>query len=155
MSHFITIAGTEIQRTGNSHCRIILANKAQSYIKNLVSVLKKLDGEPVYFIDDQITGTSETLIASMEDNINNGLEVEKTYLYTIIKDIYDSSECCSIRIWWANDSKDAHEKLYECFSLEDFKDKIQELSCFYNIKLEKSRTKRSTLLFSATAENSK
>src|SRR6185312_11778767 len=72
MSYFITISGSITAADVPAPAVLVPASKAQAYIADLEPELAKLDGAPVYFVDDGETGTSEDLVMAANEAANEG-----------------------------------------------------------------------------------
>lgn len=86
--------------------RLIAARQAPSYISNLESALASADGNPVMFVEDGETGTSDILVSNLESVLFNNEDVNTSALASILESCFRNR--IGFRIWWANNSPDAY-----------------------------------------------
>jgi hypothetical protein len=67
MSYFATIAGPHVGDVSIDGVTLIEPAKAQEYVRQRIPAIASLDGEPVYFCDDNVTGTSDDFIGDAKN----------------------------------------------------------------------------------------
>ncbi|MBA5637886.1 hypothetical protein H3H37_12560 [Duganella sp. LX20W] len=106
MSYFMTISGAISAVPAIDGIELLLADDAQKYIKSLANELACLDGTPVHLVHDCETGTSDVVIADLENALLDGKEVYDLPAARILQACFDNG--LSFRIWWANNDRDAY-----------------------------------------------
>ena len=115
MSYFITSAGTQIKLPPNASFKLTPLKDAQKYLQKLAPTLTIIDGSPLFFVDDLKTGTSHDIVCDAQIALNQGGKFSETLLHSILKMLLESGHI--IRIWYADDTADAHLRLDEYQSL--------------------------------------
>jgi hypothetical protein len=64
MSYFATVSGAILDGERVDTLTLVPADQAQDYVRERISDIASFDGEPVYFCDDNATGTSDDFIGS-------------------------------------------------------------------------------------------
>jgi hypothetical protein len=100
MSYFMTISGATSDMPAILGIELMLANDAQDYIKSLARELESLDGTPVYLVHDGETGTSDLIIADLENALLNGEATSDLPAVQILQACFKNG--LRFRIWWAN-----------------------------------------------------
>lgn len=80
---------------------------AQEYVNSLGSELGGMDGKPLYLVHDGETGTSDTIIADLENALLDCSVVDDLPATKILQACFDSG--VGFRIWWATDDPLAHK----------------------------------------------
>ena len=124
MSYLMTSSGIATKPEDYTGWAIIDSVDAQDYIRARIDSIMDRDGEHVYFIDDRLTGTSHEIVGDAEDRMNHGDDFESTLLGRIVSHLLSIDHC--IRIWWADNSEDAHLRVAEASSLNEAGSIIQE-----------------------------
>lgn len=109
MSYFVTVSGEISPSDVPAPAQLVAAAKAQDYVAKLERDLASLDGEPVYFIDDGESGTSEELVMAVGEALREGEPVANLPLVVIIERCFRSG--WSFRIWNASDSTGEHRRV--------------------------------------------
>lgn len=106
MSFFMTIAGATSEMSAIVGIELVAVEDAQDYIKSLAAELSRLDGIPVYLVHDCETGTSDLIVADLENALSEG--VDRSYLpgAQVLQACFDNR--VSFRIWWADNDPNAH-----------------------------------------------
>jgi hypothetical protein len=120
MSYFMTISGDRAKLADSyGQIRIINATKAQDYIKHLVLALEKLDGAPVWFVDDGYTGTSDDFVTDAKYPEREDSKIEDSLLGVILRQCFEKK--LSFRIWLAvsNPAMDHITNTEPVFSFEE------------------------------------
>ena len=86
---------------------LLQAKIAQSYIANLEGQLSKLDGAPVFLVHDKETGTSDAVVANLENALIAGTNIENLPIYITLQACF--KEGVNFRIWWADNNRDAYK----------------------------------------------
>ena len=108
MSYFMTISGSVPADQQIEGIEFLPADAAQPYIANLESKIAEQDGAPVYLVHDKETGTSDMLVADLENALIEGAEIENLPVFKLIQACFD--ERINFRIWWADNDLDAYKK---------------------------------------------
>lgn len=106
MSYFVTISGTVTEADVLVPARLIPASKAQRYIANLEAELKRLDGAPVYLVEDGDTGTSEDLVMEVNEALWEGRPASGLPLVVMLERCFVNKR--NFRFWLANSSASSH-----------------------------------------------
>ncbi|XLZ68554.1 hypothetical protein ABT364_18665 [Massilia sp. SR12] len=106
MSYFMTISGATSDIPTIFGIGLMLASDAQDYVKSLASELETLDGAPVHLVHDGETGTSDLIIADLENSLLVGDPVNDLPAAQLLQACFKNG--LSFRIWWANNDLRAH-----------------------------------------------
>jgi hypothetical protein len=117
MSAFMTISGSPVDLSDLKPIELIEAAKAQKYIQDLEQDLIREDGGPVYLVHDGSTWTSHNFIGDAIDHYSETGTIEGMALFTLIKRLISNGN--NFRIWYADDSPNAHLDVTECNNLEE------------------------------------
>ena len=101
MSYFMIISGAISDMPTVPGVELLLADDAQDYIKSLASELVDLDGKPVHLAHDCETGTSDIIIADLENALRADEETGEFPAAKILHACFKTG--LDFRIWWAND----------------------------------------------------
>lgn len=106
MSYFMTIYGATTRMPTIVGVEFILAADAQDYIKSLAGELEHLDGGPTLLVHDCETGTSDIIIADLENALMEGENVCVLPAAQVLQTCFQNG--VGFRIWWANNDPKSH-----------------------------------------------
>ena len=98
----MTISGAISEMATVVGIEFLLADHAQEYIKSMATELENLDGKPVHLVHDCETGTSDIIIAELENALRDGEDIVDLPVAKILHACFKNG--WGFRIWWANDS---------------------------------------------------
>src|SRR5690348_3910690 len=108
MSYFMTISGAIKADDVPASAQLIPARNAQAYVANLEPALAKLDGAPVFLVDDGESGTSHNLVSEIGDAIVGDRPLEEIPIVTLLTKCFRNG--WSFRVWLADNDPEAHTK---------------------------------------------
>ena len=103
--------------TGLEPIQVSPGTESQEYIRVLLPQISRLDGVPIFMVDDGTTGTSHDLICEATNAINEGRKVEVTRLFQVLTRLATAKH--TVRIWWADNDQGAFRRVKQCLTLEE------------------------------------
>ena len=104
----MTVAGSITAGDVPPPGRLVPASKAQPYIARLEADIARLDGSPVYLIDDGESGTSEDLIMETNEALWEERPVAELPLVILLERCFKNN--WNFRAWLATNDSEAHVK---------------------------------------------
>ena len=106
MSYFMTVSGAIKAADVPPPGKLVPASQAQTYIARLEPSLSKLDGAPVYLIDDGETGTSDDLVMDAKEAIWEQRPLEHLPFIVLLERCLKNG--WPFRVWLADNHPEAH-----------------------------------------------
>jgi hypothetical protein len=140
MSYFMTIAGPKVDLRGLPAVELLPPSGAQEYIKERAVELARLDGSPVFLVHDGSSGTSDGIVSEAWSLAAAGKPFENSILARLISLLRHSDH--TVRIWYADNTADAHLRVEECKSMEDMWEQLKSQAgrrtIAFRIRLERT-----------------
>jgi len=102
----MTVAGAITAADVPPPGKLVPASQAQTYIAQLEAALTKLDGSPVYLIDDGETGTSDDLVMETKEAICEKRPTDNLAFIVLLNRCF--AQKWSFRVWLAGNQTNAH-----------------------------------------------
>ena len=97
MSYFATLAGVQLDERVIDGVRLVPADQAQPYLRDLAGQISTLDGSPLYLCDDGSTGTSHEIVCEAIDAGQSGGNVSATRVAAVLR--LCEMKGCTFRAW--------------------------------------------------------
>jgi hypothetical protein len=97
MSYFVTSAGPRVTLRNFPPVELVDIELAQYYVKDLASMLRAGDGEPLFLVHDGESNTSHDLVVPAENEVIDSAPLDGTALGKIIAELLYAGH--TIRIW--------------------------------------------------------
>lgn len=101
----MTISGEIPAEDLSSQVELIPAESAQTYIFDLKGRLEALDGPEIKLVHDMETGTSDIIVADLQNALLENLNITELPLFLVIESCFKNN--INFRIWYANNDIDA------------------------------------------------
>ncbi len=125
MSYFIVTIGKKPDFKHLAGVTIIPLSQAQQYIKDRAGdLLAGRDSSELFIICDPAVQGSVDIVPESEGLVHRGNTLESTTLGQVIAACVAAGN--SLRIWWATNDPQAHQKVISCGDLSSFKETLLE-----------------------------
>jgi len=120
----MTVSGSIAEADVPLPGRLVPASKAQAYVAGLEAELAKLDGSPVFFIDDGESGTSEELVMEANEAALEGRPIADLPIVVLMERCIRNG--WSFRVWLADSDPGAHLRRVD--AINDLKSAIAAIA---------------------------
>ena len=98
MSYFLIATGSVPLVEDIPGLRLVPAKQAQAYVSDIVTDTVESGDQPLTYLLDDGTQTSDAVVAEASDQTVEGEAFEKTRLGQVVLRLLDAG--CAIRVWW-------------------------------------------------------
>jgi len=108
MSYFMTISGAVTAADVPATALLVPAANAQAYVAKLESSIARLDGAPVFLVDDGESGTSHNLVSQVGDALVEDRQLREVPFIALLERCIRNG--WHFRVWLADNDPLAYVK---------------------------------------------